>query len=247
MRKEGSCKYGDRYVSTKKVGKYRLSIVIIFSLILYLLVSLIANNNETSKDKKDVITFTEKTTVKVATLKSAGSIEVEVEHTETIPAQKILADNEPGELEIKKLDTTTSAVTPIVYYTEDDVIMIAKLLTNEAGGVRSLTQKSAVAWVVLNRVASSKYPNTIVGVITQPYQFEGWHPETEPYDECIKLARDVLELWNMEMNGSKEGVGRTIPEEYLYFTGDGVNNYFTTTQYGDPYVFGSRLISPYKN
>ena len=134
----------------------------------------------------------------------------------------------------------------VMYYTENDVIICAKLLTKEAGGVASITEKSGVIWVVLNRVASSRYPDTIEGVITEPYQFEGWHQETEPYDECLELARDVLDRWNLEMNGFTD-VGRTLPEDYLFFTGDGDHNWFAKEQNGVPYVWGSQLVSPYKN
>ena len=138
-----------------------------------------------------------------------------------------------------------NAKTITKYYTEQDVIDMAKLLTKEGGGIPSDTEQSGVPWIVLNRVKSPSFPNTIHGVITQSNQFEGWHEETVPYDHCIEIARDVLERWNREMNG-EVNVGRTLPEEYLYFTGDGVHNYFTIVQFGTPYVWGSKLPSPYE-
>jgi hypothetical protein len=48
------------------------------------------------------------------------------------------------------------------------------------------------------------------------------------------------------MNG-EDNVGRTLPSDYLFFTGDGEHNYFTKVQNGIPYVWGSLLVSPYKN
>lgn len=264
MKKERSRKYGNRYVVKQRgnVG-YNLATLVSLVLILSLLIALFVKTNTTTVSEPTVSEF--KTTTKVtitvknpvldperllagsslelhriliSSIKEAEEVKVEVEKTEVIPVEKAAEEKETVE-EVEEPSY-------IFYYTENDVIMVAKLLTKEAGGVRSITQKAAVAWVVLNRVMSNKYPNTIAEVITQPYQFEGWHPETEPYDDCIKLARDVLERWNREMNG-ETNVGRIIPEEYLYFTGDGVNNYFTTVQYGTPYSFGSQFVSPYKS
>jgi spore germination cell wall hydrolase CwlJ-like protein len=42
-------------------------------------------------------------------------------------------------------------------YTEFEVIALAQTLQQEAGGLQSMTEKSAVVWTVLNRVDSGKY------------------------------------------------------------------------------------------
>lgn len=50
-------------------------------------------------------------------------------------------------------------------------LLLEKIVECEAGG-ESLEGKIAVANVVLNRIKSNKFPNTISGVIYQPNQFE---------------------------------------------------------------------------
>ena len=50
------------------------------------------------------------------------------------------------------------------YYREDEVFWLARIITAEAKG-ESLIGQIAVGNVILNRVASSAYPNTIYGVI----------------------------------------------------------------------------------
>ena len=57
-----------------------------------------------------------------------------------------------------------------VNYTEDELKLLACLVHSEAGN-QSYEGKLAVANVVLNRVKSSKYPNTIEKVIYQSGQF----------------------------------------------------------------------------
>jgi uncharacterized protein YgiM (DUF1202 family) len=57
-----------------------------------------------------------------------------------------------------------------VNYSESDLKLLACLVHSEAG-TQSYEGKLAVANVVLNRVASSKYPNTIKAVIYQSGQF----------------------------------------------------------------------------
>ncbi len=50
------------------------------------------------------------------------------------------------------------------YYTEDEVFWLARIITAEAGG-ESLLGQIAVGDVILNRVRSAAFPNTIYGVI----------------------------------------------------------------------------------
>lgn len=55
-------------------------------------------------------------------------------------------------------------------YSDSDVKLLARLIYGEARG-ESYTGQIAVGAVVLNRVKSSSFPNTISGVIYQPYAF----------------------------------------------------------------------------
>lgn len=81
----------------------------------------------------------------------------------------------------------------------EDVDLLNRLVESEAGA-EPYEGKIAVANVVINRIKSDKYPNTIRDVIYQPNQFEvvslGTIYTKNPSDETIQAVRDVL-------NGSK--------------------------------------------
>lgn len=126
----------------------------------------------------------------------------------------------------------------------EDVEMLAKLIWGEARGIPSTTEKAAVVWCVLNRVDSPKYPDTVAEVVTQRHQFVGYKTSNPATEEFIEIARDVLVRWYSEKNGTSD-VGRVLPKDYLYFTGDGVRNYFTAEWSSSAVKYGWTLPSPY--
>lgn len=110
-----------------------------------------------------------------------------------------------------------------MYFSEDDVIAVAKMLCGEARGCSLDNQQKAV-WCVLNRVDDGRFPDTIQGVLSQPSQFHGYSPNFPVTDELYAVALDVLTRWSMEKQGVT--VERELPNTYLWFTGDGVQNHF---------------------
>ena len=83
-------------------------------------------------------------------------------------------------------------------YTEADLKLMAAIIQAEAGG-ESYAGKLAVGTVVMNRVMSSKFPNTLSGVIYQTNQFQPVREghlalilERGPNETCINAAREVL-------------------------------------------------------
>ena len=112
---------------------------------------------------------------------------------------------------------------PELYFTEDDVIAVAKMLWGEARGCELDNQQKAV-WCVLNRVDDSRFPDTILGVLSQPSQFHGYSPDFPVWDELKEVALDVLTRWSLEKQGVT--VERELPPEYVFFTGDGIQNHF---------------------
>ena len=110
-----------------------------------------------------------------------------------------------------------------MYFTEDDVVSMAKMLWGEARGCALDNQQKAV-WCVLNRVDDSRFPDTILGVLSQPSQFHGYSPDFPVWDELKEVARDVLTRWSLEKQGVT--VERELPPEYVFFTGDGIQNNF---------------------
>ena len=76
--------------------------------------------------------------------------------------------------------------------------LLAKLVYAEARG-ESYKGQVAVAAVVLNRVASSEFPNTISGVIYQKNAFScvsNGSINNTPDSSCIKAALDALNGWD---------------------------------------------------
>ena len=110
-----------------------------------------------------------------------------------------------------------------MYFTDADVIAVAKMLWGEARGCALDNQQKAV-WCVLNRVDDPRFPDTILGVLSQPSQFHGYSPDFPVWDELYAVALDVLTRWSLEKQGVT--VERELPTTYLWFTGDGVQNHF---------------------
>ena len=126
----------------------------------------------------------------------------------------------------------------------DPAEYLAKTIYGEARGC-STTEQAAVVWCVLNRVddESGLWPDDIVAVVTQPSQFHGYDPDHPVLPELLALAEDVLARWEIE-DSCVGDVGRVLPREYTYFSGDGRHNYFRTEWDGGT-TWGWGLESPY--
>ena len=110
-----------------------------------------------------------------------------------------------------------------MYYTDADVVAVAKMLYGESRGCSIDNQQKAV-WCVLNRVDADGFPDTIIGVLSQPNQFHGYSTAFPVWDDLTAVAEDVLTRWSLEKQGV--AVNRELPKSYLYFTGTGRENIF---------------------
>ena len=110
-----------------------------------------------------------------------------------------------------------------MFFSEDDVVAMAKMLWGEARGCARDNQAMAV-WCVLNRVDDSRFPDTIQGVLSQPSQFHGYSPNFPVWDNLYAVALDVLTRWSMEKKGAD--VARELDKNAVFFTGDGIQNWF---------------------
>lgn len=97
-----------------------------------------------------------------------------------------------------------------VMYTNDEIKLLSSLVQAEAGN-QPYKGKVGVANVVLNRVKSSRYPDTIKEVIYQSGQFSvvrngslnrmlSNYNNNEQSKDCIKAAKDALEGENFVGN-----------------------------------------------
>ncbi len=90
------------------------------------------------------------------------------------------------------LTTTTNG------YSSSDIYLLAKCVHAEARGEPYVGQV-AVAAVILNRVKSPEFPNTISGVIYQPWAFTAVNDgqiNLEPNDSAYSAAKDAMNGWD---------------------------------------------------
>ena len=136
---------------------------------------------------------------------------------------------------------------PAIDPLEDAKIALAKMVWGEARGC-STTEQAAVIWCVLNRFDSDDpfYANcrTIYDIVVQEGQFHGYDPSYPVEADILALVEDVLARWEAERYCIGD-VGRVLPAEYLYFSGDGEHNYFRD-QYDGGNTWRWTLDSPYE-
>lgn len=108
------------------------------------------------------------------------------------------------------------------YLTDYEYIMLCNAVAYEAGSDWIPTsEKAKVAEVIMNRVASPDFPNTIYDVLTQEGQFVGVWSYVTLTDYSYKVTEDVKSAVNMALESGY------INHGYLFFEGDGTQNYFT--------------------
>ena len=139
------------------------------------------------------------------------------------PAPKVTTEETAGPEQPEAPVQTEPPVYYEMYFTEDDVAEVAKMLWGEARGCTRDNQIKC-AWIVCNRVDDECFPDTILGVLEQPSQFHGYDPSYPVTDELYSIAFDVLTRWSYEKQGIP--VRRELPESFLWFTGNGVENIF---------------------
>ncbi len=105
----------------------------------------------------------------------------------------------------------------------EDVEAIARTLYGECRGVESEAEKEAVAWVIMNRLDAG-YADTVLSVVSAPGQFVGYDPGHPLWTDLVNIAERVLWMHHAEQMGV--AVERVLPKECLWFSGDGVRNYF---------------------
>ena len=116
-------------------------------------------------------------------------------------------------------------LTPVQTYIpqEEDIAALAQMAYGEARGLADY-EIAACMWVALNRLDYGGYGNTVEAVVSAPGQFAGYSPEHPLWPELVEVARRVLTLHHREQLGLS--VQRVLGREYLWFSGDGVQNYF---------------------
>lgn len=162
---------------------------------------------------------------------------------ESAPGDLVQIEIGEGSVLLPALDDGASDE-PEAPWTYQEIEMLAKTVWAEARGVKSTAQQAAVVWCVLNRVDAGGYGETIAEVVSAPYQF-AYDPASPVTGEFLILAEDVLLRWGAEKAG-EEDVGRTLPADYLFFEGDGVENHFRKEYEKNGETWDWSLPDPYE-
>lgn len=131
---------------------------------------------------------------------------VSKEHYEEIVAERAAyleseAESEEVEREafIKSLEETTAPAYMHSAINEEDAYMLAKIAMAEAEGEDTIG-KALVIRVVLNRVETTEFPDTVEAVITQKGQFtpmrNGRYKKVEPNEDCYEALQMVENGWD---------------------------------------------------
>ena len=107
-------------------------------------------------------------------------------------------DGAVGESTAAALGITLTGSVSAASYNESETYLLGRLVHGEARG-EPYVGKVAVAAVVLNRVKSSSFPNTISGVIYQSGAFDAvadGQINLTPDEDSLRAARDALNGWD---------------------------------------------------
>jgi len=103
-----------------------------------------------------------------------------------------------GPLTASKMGLSVKSSTSASNYKSNDRYLLAKVIYAEARG-ESYTGQVAIGAVVLNRVRDSRFPNTVAGVIYQPWAFTAVNDgqiNLEPNQKAYQAADDALNGWD---------------------------------------------------
>ena len=123
---------------------------------------------------------------------------------------------------------------------EKYAVMLAKTIKIEAGGIQSKTEQACIAWTALNRADAQQ--TTLDKILTAPNQF-AYSSKTIVRSDLLALSYDVLDRWAAERLGATD-VGRVLPKDYLWYTGNGKHNFFRNSYAGHNY-WNYSLPNPY--
>lgn len=110
----------------------------------------------------------------------------------------------------KETTTSNNKGTPVISYTSEEFEMMCYVLQQEVGGCTD-ESKIAVANVIINRVNSSRFPNTIKGVLTANNQFTAIY---NYYNKTKAPTKSTIDCARRALNG--EGAAESKGATYYY-------------------------------
>ncbi len=181
-------------------------------------------------------TTTTTTTITTVTTSTTTAVVTEVIVTEApteaptqAPTYTDPVTEAPTEAPTETTTESVETVTPVLPdetvelpITDEEFIILCNAVAHEAGcNWISTYDKALVVEVIMNRVESPLYPNTILGVLTQPYQFTGSSSYVYLGDFSGYVSQDVKDAVTLYFTETE-----SFGHGYFGFYGDGVRNYF---------------------
>lgn len=174
----------------------------------------------------------------LATLTAVAYAQTEPEQTEA----QVEATWQCAEVSSEAMEADVQALMEKPDFDEATVIALAQCVWGEWDG-GDKTEKAAVVWTVLNRADHNG--TSALKEVTAEGQFDGYNPRWPVTEENRAIVEDVLYRHYLESLGVQE-VGRVLPAEYMWFKGDGWDNWFRDS-YQEPFnLWDWSLESPYE-
>lgn len=166
-----------------------------------------------------VSTRTQTTTTSTSTAMTSTSSSVTTSTATTDIATEVEPVIEPNTANSTTYAEPVCEIKSDLPITETERILLCNLVGREYGSdCVPIPEKAKVVAVVMNRVNSPLFPNTIYEVLTQPYQFSGYIASDE---YSYQVTDSVIEAVDYYFAHTEEF------GDWLYFEGDNVWNYFS--------------------
>lgn len=157
------------------------------------------------------LTTTTSTTTQTSAQENIQAIDPEPEYVE--PEEEYV--EEYVEIQEAPPASDSSSGLPITDY---ERTLLRNVVAREYGSDWvPIEEKAKVVAVVINRVNSPSYPNTIEGVLTQPYQFSGYYACSYEWSNVTPSVRDAVDYYFAHSGEFGSWTG---------FWGDGTYNHF---------------------
>lgn len=147
--------------------------------------------------KKLIVTLMTGLMLMGLTIPGAADYEPKTDYMELMIQAVMKGDTEAGtqaeQARNEKIEALGLAYDPVTF---DDLLLLSRVIYREAGSNwLSEEWKMSVGEVVLNRVASPEFPDTIREVVMQPGQYGGLTKEfkyLKPSRTCVEIALRLL-------------------------------------------------------
>lgn len=177
--------------------KIRVILVVVFVLVIVVSSGIVVNHCE-----KKIGSATIPNKILQAKLQDLGYYNGNITGTMNLETKTALQEYQKNEgLEMTgELDEATQTAVGVSASSQSntDLYLLAKLIHSEARG-EPYEGQVAVGAVVLNRVKSAEFPNTLEEVIYQPWAFTALHDgqfDLEPNATAYQAAEDALNGWD---------------------------------------------------